>query len=107
MFQQPDPSDGQLSLIFFGKICSNNDQLKPFQNRKGQKNFGYPTKKQSFSKKKKTAFLLTRQKSNPFLRNKRLLFCQVPSHFEMALVDTSIDRKKQIMFVTKPSTFIT
>ena len=31
--------------------------LKPFQNKKGQKNFRYPTKKQSFSKKKDCLFV--------------------------------------------------
>ena len=37
--------------------------LKPLQNKKGQKNWG------------------TRQKSSPFIRKKRLLFCRVPQIF--------------------------
>ena len=63
MFQQPDPS-GQLSKIFFGKMYSNNDQLKPFQNKKGQKNWG------------------TGEKSSPFIRKKTAFFG--PSYFEAA-----------------------
>ena len=48
-----------------GTILSNTmiSFLKPLQNKKGQKNLGYPTKKQSFYKEK------------------RLLFCRVPQIF--------------------------
>ena len=42
--------------------------LKPLQNKKGQKNLGYPTKKQSFYKEK------------------RLLFCRVPQIFLALLI---------------------
>ena len=31
--------------------------LKPLQNKKGQKNYGYPTKKQSFSREKDCFFV--------------------------------------------------
>ena len=47
--------------------------LKLLQNKKGQKNLGYPTKKQSFYKQKKTAFL----SGTPNLFG--------PSYFEAAL----------------------
>ena len=71
-------------MYFFVKLPSK--ELKPLQNKKGQKNLRYPTKKQPFAKKKDCFFVgylklfwpfLFWNGFRPFAKKSGLIFCNL------------------------------
>ena len=74
------------------------DQLKSSQNKKGQKNLGYPTKKQSFSLEKDCFFVRYRT-SNFFGPSyfEAPLVCMLSLVVGIAVASNQIEPQKQII----------